>query len=372
MFYRNFGSTGVEVSALGMGCMRFEEPHKIDEMAEVVCRASERGVTYFDTAPGYCDDKSEFIVGAAVQEMKKAGRPFVLATKCGSDNPAVVRQQCERSLERLHVDAIDFYHVWCLVRPDDLPGRIEKGAVAEFGKLKDEGLVRHVCVSTHLEHDNIAAMLDQGEGLFEGMLLGLSAANFDLRYPGVREAARRGMGVVTMNTLGGGLIPKHPEHFEFIRHEGDSSLTEAAVRFNLSLPEVTVALVGFRNKADVDEVVDGVDRFTPLSPEAIAGHHDRMAAAGRDFCTQCGYCRDCPADIPIVRIMDAYNQRLLDGPQAAIDMMKYHWGIRDVSLAIEACTECRQCEEACTQHLPILERFDELRQFQRALDAKNK
>lgn len=360
MIYRQFGNTGIEVSALGMGGMRFERPDDIDDMAEIVLRAHERGVTYFDTAPFYSNDKSEDIHGAAIKEMKKSGRPFRIATKSGSDDPQKVREMCERSLERLGVDVIDFYHVWCVVRPGDLPHRIETGAIDEFRKLKEEGLVRHVCVSTHLEHDNVAPMLDQAEGLFDGMLIGINAMNYDLRTQGAQAAAERGLGVVTMNTLGGGLITSHPEHFDFIRSEGDRSVLEAALRFNLSLPEVTVALAGFRNVEDVDTAIDCVERFRPLPAERIREVRERLIEESDDFCTQCGYCRVCPVDIPVVRLMDAYNHKLLDGEQAALDLLKYHWGVPDVREALKQCMECGKCETACTQHLPIIDRFDEL------------
>ncbi|MFO7973618.1 MAG: aldo/keto reductase [Candidatus Hydrogenedentota bacterium] len=365
MIYRDFGNTGAKVSALGMGCMRFADPQSIDEMAQVVYGAYEAGVTYFDTAPGYCEDKSEIILGTAVKEMKKDGRPFHIATKSGAGDPAEIRRHCERSLERLHVDAIDFYHVWALVHPENLPKRKAQGALDEFRKLKEEGLIRHISVSTHLEHDKIAAMLDQSEGLFESMLIGLSAANYDLRYPGIREAKRRGMGVATMNTLGGGLIPAHPKHFEVILHEGDRSVVEAAIRFNLSIPEVHVALVGFRNVKDVEEAVRAVERFAPLCEEDIQETALRLAESAKDFCTQCGYCRNCPQGIPVVRLMASYNRRLLEGNmQAALDVLRYHWGISDVREVLAPCTECQECEKACTQHLPILDRFAELKRAQ--------
>ena len=111
------------------------------------------------------------------------------------------------------------------------------------------------------------------------MLIGLSAMNYHLRYPGVQAAAKRGMGVVTMNTLGGGLLPKHPDHYRCLMRDGDASIVDAAIRFNLSLPEVTVGLVGFRNVADVDSALDAVDRFQALSQEEIAALGDEMAVA---------------------------------------------------------------------------------------------
>ncbi len=361
MLYTEFGRTGKTVSRLGMGGMRFEAPGRMDDMAAVVLRAFERGVTYFDTAPIYCDDKSEEIYGIAIREMKKSGRPFYVASKTMAAEPDEVRAQCERSLARLGVDAIDFYHVWCLVQPGDLPGRKEKGALDAFRKLKEEGLIRHICVSTHLEHDKVASMLDQGEGLFEGMLIGLNAINYHLRYPGARAAMERGLGVVTMNTLGGGLLVDNPGHFSPLMRAGDVSMVDAAVRFNLSLPGVTVALVGFRNQADVDSAADAVDRFSPMDMAEVEGVQEEIRLLHRDFCTQCGYCSDCPAGVPVVRLMDAYNQRLLKGPQAAMDQMKWHWWSPDVEKLLESCVRCGQCEADCTQQLPILERFDQLR-----------
>ena len=363
MIYRQFGQTGREVSALGMGCMRFENPEDIEGSAQTVLRAVERGVTYIDTAPYYCNDRSEPIVGLAVRELQRAGKSFCLASKTMESRPDDIRRQLETSLERLNVDAIDFYHVWCLVHPHQLEQRKRDGALDAFRRLKEEGLIRHVCVSTHLSHDQIGAMLDQGEGLFEGMLLGLNAVNFPLRLQGAAEAAGRGLGVVTMNTLGGGLIMEHADQFATIRRPGDTSVLQSALRFNLSLPEVTVALVGFRNVADVDSAVDALEASTLLSPEELTRMKSDFLATRDDLCTQCNYCKDCPEDIPVMRYMEAYNRYLLnpDNPADILSHLRLHWGIPDVVEGLAGCTQCRHCEKVCTQHLPILERFETLR-----------
>ena len=372
MLYKKFGKTGLNVSRLGFGGMRFEAPEKIDEMAEVVKRAFDAGITYFDTAPEYCDDKSEIICGTAIKEMKKTGRPFVVSSKTMEATPDGVRRQCEQSLERLNVDAIDFYHVWCLVQPEDLPKRKQQGVLKAFRALKEEGLIRHISVSTHLEHGHIETMLEEGEGLFESMLLGLNIQNHHLRYAGVQAAAKRGMGVVTMNTLGGGILTEYPEHYKQIMQPGDSSILETALRFNLSLPEVTVALVGFRNKKDVDEAVEAVNRFKPLSDAEIAAVSEQLRSAYKEFCTQCGYCNVCPQDIPVVRLMEAYNRGMMKGLEVSLQHMRYHWNSADVPALLADCTECRACEEACTQQLPILERFAEMQATYEQMQAAGK
>lgn len=361
MLYKTYGQTGLQVSRLGMGCMRFENPRDLDAMAQIPLRAFERGVTYFDTAPFYCADKSETIVGMAVTEMKKSGKPFFISSKTAATDAAKARRDLERSLTRLNVDAIDFYHVWCLIRPEELPARIRSGVLEGFRKFKEEGLIRHICVSTHLGHDQIGPMLDQGEGLFEGLLLGLNAANFPLRQQGLGEAARRGMGVATMNTLGGGLLTDHAEHFQFLRRPDDPSILDAALRFNLSLPEVTLALVGFRNLADVDSAVDAVERLRPLEADEIEAVKQSVIHSSETFCTQCNYCRDCPAGIPVVRLMEAFNHLALTGDRKkTLDHLRYHWGIGDLPGLLSTCERCGKCERVCTQRLPILERFGAL------------
>lgn len=374
MEHRPFGQTGIEVAALGMGCMRFERPNDTDDMAQVVKHAHDRGVTYFDTAPGYCGDKSEIIVGAAVPEMKKSGRPFQIATKTMKTDPKEARADLERSLERLHLDAIDFYHVWCIRQPGDIEQRNSQGLFDELRKARDEGLIRHICVSVHLVYDQVAGMLDYADGLFEGMLIGLNAINHRMRLPAASEAAGRGLGVVTMNTLGGGLLTQHPEVFDNLKGAKDESILQAALCFNLSLPEVTVALVGFRNVADVDSAFEAVDDLEPMNDAEMDAFRQRVDGSLEGLCTQCNYCKDCPQDLPVMKYMEAYNERVLGGgsPQRAKNRLHYHWGISDVIAGLETCTECGACEQACTQHLPILERFDQLREDQRQMAAQQK
>lgn len=361
MLYSEFGRTGETVSRLGFGAMRFERPDDRDDMAAVVMHAFNRGITYFDTAPLYCDDKSEDICGLAFKEMKKTGRPFLVSTKTMAATRDEIRAQLDRSLKRMNVDAVDFYHVWCLVQPEDLPGRKQLGVLDAFRELKEEGLVRHISVSTHLEHDKVGTMLDEGEGLFESMLIGLNAINYSLRYPGAKAAMARGLGVVTMNSLGGGILTQYADSFATLMEPGDTDMVDAALRFNLSLPAVNTALVGFRNEKDVDGAVAAVDRFRALTEQDIARIQQEMQGAHKEFCTQCGYCSGCPGEVPVVRLMDAYNRRILEGPKAAMDQMKWHWWTPDVEKLLEACTRCGQCETECTQQLPILERFERLR-----------
>ncbi len=364
MEYRMYGKTGIEVSALGFGAMRFEEPNNHDKSVATVLRAFEKGVTYFDTAPGYCEDQSEIIVGKAILEMKKSGKPFYVSTKSNKADAGEVRRDLEQSLKRLNVEAIDFYHCWYLLTLPIWEARKAGGAVKEMLKAKEEGLIRHVVFSTHLPGPDIRKVVE--EDYFEGVTLGYSAVNFPYREDGLNAAAEHEMGVVVMNPLGGGTIVNNEESFGFIKIRPEQTMLEAALHFLLSNQKITVALVGARNEADVDSAVAAVENYTSYSEEDIERIRNWIHGEFNNLCTSCMYCNVCPENIPVWMFMETYNHLLLKDGEKVANRLKWHWGISIDEL--DRCTQCGQCEAACTQHLPILERFGELK---RAVAAGN-
>ena len=366
MIYRTYGKTDEKVSAIGFGGMRFLDEQNIEKNAELVLYAHSKGITYFDTAPYYCDDKSEEIMGAAFRQMTPGS--FVASSKCGSPDGKELRESLECSLERLGVDCIDFFNIWCIKSQADWESRKTGGAVDALLKARDEGLVKHVVCSTHMMRDEASVMLD--EKIFKGVTLGYNAVNFPFREQVIADAASHGMGVVTMNPLNGGLIPQHAERFDFIRSADDPTVVHAALRFVLSNPAVTAALVGFRSKKEIDQAVAVTENFVPYDTK----HHEQLKKQITDsfdgLCTGCGYCLPCPQGIQIPKLMDAYNMRILNGPEAEhiTNRLKGHWTL-DSSEA-EKCTQCGACEQACTQHLPIIKRLKEIVSAGREVAAK--
>ncbi len=71
MRYVEYGKTGKKVSVVGFGGMRFDLNKSNEENAELLKYANAKGINYFDTAPGYCKDRSEDIFGIALQDMPK-------------------------------------------------------------------------------------------------------------------------------------------------------------------------------------------------------------------------------------------------------------------------------------------------------------
>jgi len=357
MEYKTYGKTGKKVSNLGFGGMRFEDPDNLEKSVRTVLRAFEKGVTYFDTAPGYCRDQSEKIIGHAVLEMKKTGRTFYLSTKSSKADGDDLRRELEQSLKRLNVDVINFYNCWCLMTLTGWEQRKRGGALKAILKAKEEGLIRHAVFSTHLPGPDIRKVIE--EGYFEGVTLGYSAINFSYREEGVNAASEHDMGVVVMNPLGGGTIVSNEDSFNFIKVRPEQTMLEAALHFLLANEKVTVALVGCRNEDDVDSAVSAVENYRPYIPEEIQNIRARVEGDFNSLCTSCMYCNVCPEEIRVWMFMESYNHLMLKSDETVANRLKYHWGA-DIE-ELERCTECRQCENACTQHLPILERFEEMK-----------
>ncbi len=365
MIYKEYGNTGIKLSALGFGGMRFEEPLNIDKSADTVLHAFNKGITYFDTAPGYTNDKSEIILGKAISEMKKTGNPFYISTKSQKADAKNLRKDFEKSLKRLNVDFVDFYHCWYVLTMTDWEKRKKGGAVKELLKLKEEGLIKHAAFSTHLSGPDIGKVIE--EGYFEGVTLGYSAANFPYREEGIDAAFRNKMGVVVMNPLGGGAIVNNEETFSFIKADKSQTIIEAALHFLLSINKISVALVGFRNKKDVDTAVDAVNSFSQYTGEQVDTIKSAVKKDFNTLCTSCMYCDICPCDIPVYKFVETCNYLIFKNDdideeklkENIRNRLKYYWGISIMEL--DKCTECGECELACTQALPILKRFHELK-----------
>src|SRR5258705_6335263 len=150
---RKLGNSGLEVSAIGLGCMgmsfSFGPPRDNAEMIVLIRRAVELGVTFFDTAEVYGPFINEELVGEALFPLRKE---VVIATKFGSNfengkatglnsRPEHIRQVAEESLKRLKSESIDLFYQHRF--DPDVPIEDVAGTVKDLirqGKVKHFGL----------------------------------------------------------------------------------------------------------------------------------------------------------------------------------------------------------------------------------------
>ncbi|MGV3585674.1 MAG: aldo/keto reductase [Adhaeribacter sp.] len=145
---RKLGKSGLEVSALGFGCMGLSFPNAPakEESIKLIRSAVEHGITFFDTAQGY--GENELLVGEALEPLRKE---VVIATKFGfkdgnvrfglDSRPETIKAVAEASLKRLRTDVIDLFYQH---RPDpNVPIEDVAGTVKDLiqqGKVKHFGL----------------------------------------------------------------------------------------------------------------------------------------------------------------------------------------------------------------------------------------
>lgn len=251
---RVLGKTGAEVTILGLGGEGVLRTHGRERAAtELVRRALDLGVTYFESARAYAG--SEEYLGRALGRDRE--RVF-LATKSHHRRDRGARAHLDESLALLRTDWIDLWFVHDVRTREDLetlsgPG----GALQTYARAREAGEVRFVGVSGHQDPEVLREALDLFD--FDCVLLPVnpveaSAGSF---AEAVLPAARgKNLGVIAMKTLCRGLVGRVPGY----------AGTAPFLRYALSTPGVTLASVGCDGVAQLEENAAAAASFEPLPP----------------------------------------------------------------------------------------------------------
>ena len=310
MNYRPLGQSGLQVSTLGFGCgaiggllVRGDYP----TMRQTVARAIELGVNYFDTAALYGNGQSEVNLGAVLREL---GADVLVGTKARLTRPEeltqieqTIIQSVEGSLRRLGrevIDLIQFHNslgvernlARSLVTPADL-----ETVIRAFQKLQQQGKIRHWGITGLGETEPLQQVINSSNIASVQCcynLLNPSAgmpvsADFPFQDYGriVNTAAARKIGVIAIRVLAGGalsgVLERHPvaarevnpsasssaytedvaraQRLAWLIDEGHvTTLVEAAIRFVISSPAVSTALVGISTAEQLEQAVTYVNR----------------------------------------------------------------------------------------------------------------
>ena len=141
MKYRNLGKTGMEVSCVGLGCAQLGSSRS-EYAVQIVRRALEKGVNYFDTARGYWDSEIKLGVGLGAERNK-----VYISSKTGAKNKEEAWQHINESLERLQTDYLDNYHLHGLADTADVELRLRSdGALARPHDADEARILGANCV----------------------------------------------------------------------------------------------------------------------------------------------------------------------------------------------------------------------------------
>ncbi|MHC4563625.1 MAG: aldo/keto reductase [Planctomycetota bacterium] len=372
MEYRRVEKTGWDVSALGFGCMRFEDA---ETAAAAVRRAVELGVNYFDVAPCYCGSNSEAWLGAGLKGLDRS--KLILTAKSSPGNGGMelcdydpkggfgirtadeARRQIERSMELFGVDHLDMYHFWAVHSEVVFQEGLKKGGFFEgVLKAKEEGLFDYIGLTTHSEADEIIHFIDASPYEFDMVTMPFHPINAG-RTKAIDYCAARGIGVAAMNPLGGGTLGRPiPLMKQLAGEAGAASMAQAALRFVAYTPGVTTALNGITLAEHAEEGATAMEAG-PLADDARARMLERLAEAYEsvnlnNLCSACGYCGQCPMGILIPKVLEAFtDMRIGSTAHVARDKVRDMLADGEEGWDPAECNACGQCEEKCPNRIPV-------------------
>ncbi|MFA6472697.1 MAG: aldo/keto reductase [Candidatus Latescibacterota bacterium] len=369
MQFRNFGKLGLNVSALGFGCMRLPTIDgkpisgniNEEESIRMIRFAIDQGVNYIDTAYPYHKGNSEIVVGKALKEgyrekVKLATKSPVWLVNKAEDFDSFLNEQ----LKKLQTQQIDIYLFHAL-------NKLQWDNVLKLNLLKKaetavrDGRIGSLGFSFHDTYDSFEKIID---GYDRWVLCQIQYNYMDTENQagtkGLLYAASKGIAVVVMEPLLGGRLANPPRSVQalFDGFEKRCSPADWALQWVWNQPEVSLVLSGMNTMKQVEENIhsaklSGVNSFGPKEAGLIELVREKFKERTAIPCTKCGYCMPCPNGVNIPRNFELYNDAVIyDNPEAP--RMTYMRFLDEKERA-NVCIQCRICEEKCPQKIVISE-----------------
>jgi hypothetical protein len=372
MLYRQFGKLDWKVSALGFGAMRlpvlgndpFTSPVNEAEAIKMIRLAIDHGVNYLDTAYSYHEGNSERIVGKALQDGYRDKIRVATKLPVGMINK---REEVDRifntQLERLRTHKINFYLLHGLNK--ETWKKAQDWQLIPWAESKlAAGQIDHLGFSFHDDFAVFKEIIDNYDNWTLAQIqYNYVDVNFQAGRRGVEYAGAKGLAIVVMEPLRGGMITKTPPEKVAKVWETDPhnrSLAERGLLWVWNQPEISVVLSGMSTIEQVRENLAIADRSEPgkLTRQELV-RYDRARKIYKSLnpvpCTGCHYCAPCPNGVDIPGIFELFNNvTVYDEPRLA--KLRYQSvpprGMKPENKA-DHCTECRNCVDKCPQKIDV-------------------
>lgn len=290
MEHKRLGSSDLFVSEIGLGCMSLTRG---SAAAEILERAVDLGVTFFDTADLYDHGENERLVGRVLKPFRDQ---VVIATKVGNrwredgsgwdwdPSKAYIKNAVHRSLQRLGLDYIDLYQLHGGTIADPMDETIEA-----FEELRREGSIRYYGISSIRPNviREYARRSDIVSVMMQYSLLDRRPEEEILEF-----LRQRGIGVIVRGPVAKGLLAGKPPQ-EYLEHSSEEvaraqqqlgtlvgpgrTMAQSALRFTLAHPAVTTVIPGASSRAQLEENVGAVES-PALTLEEVAALQREVAA----------------------------------------------------------------------------------------------
>jgi len=345
MQYRRLGRTNLQVSILGLGggyvCLLEDEP-----ATAMYRRASELGINYFDGRYG----RSSFMMRPVIAEDRAR---YVVGSKTHEIEYDQVLARVDGDLEELGTDYLDVYYLRCYSK-DDLERQLRPdGGLAALKEARSQGKIRFIGLSGHSDLDALADGVDTDA--IDVVMFPYNVVRRDAEDRLIPSCQAHDTGMLIMKPVNVGMVP-----------------AEVCLPWLANQPIHTM-VVGASNIEQLELDVRAVDR----DPMALTIDEQALVERwredkDRETCRICDHiCRSVcekslPLDVLIYHDM-LYNEYRALGMEGMMEAPLALWVKRSAEshfrrrlAAVESCTRCGKCEDACPHHLNIMALLDQM------------
>ncbi len=361
---RMIPALGKEISRLGYGGMRFPkngDEVDVDAAVQLLRKAYEMGINYFDTAMVYHKGESEKIFGKAFEPYPRDS--YLIADKmsiwlCSDEED--MKARFYNQLKTLKTDYIDFYLVHSLNR--NHYKKVKDLHCVEFlQQMKQEGKIKHLGFSFHDTYQVFTQILNDYTWDFVQIQLNYLDWHNQGAEQLYRELERRNLPVMVMEPVRGGYLATIDSERAkpFLELEPQRSIASWAIRWVESLPQVAVVLSGMSDLQQLEDNVATMTHFEPMNEQELAVI-DRVVEEIRKVneipCTGCRYCMDCPMGVDIPEIFSIYSQYKIFGKEKAF--VQDYEEVVEHGNGAEHCVRCMACTTKCPQMIAIPDKLE--------------
>ena len=333
--YRTLGKTGLKVSGVGYGIGFVPIP-------EVVARALDMGINYFDTSRDYADSEKTFSGVIKGRQRDK----IVIATKSPNRKKEAIIKDLDTSLKELGVDYVDIWHL----HARDTPASVPDEAIEALEICKKSGKARFIGFSCH----DINNMVD----------FIIKAKKFDViqttySYPiggiyrdaAIKKLHKAGIGIIAMKVLVAltGLNLKGFDNKPPTQGEGPL----AGIKWVLKNPAIGTTVPHMKNIAELEMNFRAMSEpYTPKDEKLLYVMNEQIRP---DYCRMCYECKgQCPKGVPVTDVLRflAYHDFCGNFHQAVVNFRGLAQDVRDVR-----CSDCSSCAIQCPNGVHVQDRL---------------
>ena len=358
MEYRINKRTGDKISVLGFGTSYIAQADEKDAIA-TIRQAYEGGVNYFDLATA--ESRTFPYFGAALGDVRKNVRYQIHFGANYQGGPygftldaEAIKKSIHWQLEKLGTDYIDYGFIHCLDEVADWRKYQKNGALAFLMELREQGIVRHLGLSSHTPA-TIQQVMDDVP--LDMLMFSVNAAydyhkgtygkgSTDERTAVYRRCEAEGVGIAVMKPFAGGqLLDASLSPF------GQALTHYQCLQYALDRPGVLTVLPGMSSVEQIKHLLG----FFEASPEekdySVLGSFTPPDAVGK--CVYCNHCAPCPQGIQI-GLVNKYYDLALRGDA----MAEEHY--RELEKHASDCIQCGHCNSRCPFHVDQMARMKEI------------